>query len=82
MSVGLVVVHLDQTREIIRAAIVAVPEDEPNYLHRLRLYNAKSGLPSSVLTQIRQELTSEFGEPIHRTPKVEIYRVSSSTGLP
>lgn len=82
MGVGLVVVHYDRTRNNLKAAIAEIPRQAPNYLHRIRLFNPRSGLPEKALTQIRRELRSEFGEPILRSPTVEVYRISSSTKSP
>jgi hypothetical protein len=82
MGVGLVVVHLDRTREQLQAAAKALSPESSNHYHRVRLYDLKTALPQRVLTQARQELASAFGDPIIETPKVEVYRVSSSTGLP
>ncbi len=82
MGVGFVVVHLDRTREQLHSAARALSPESSNRYHRVRLYDPKTALPQKVLTQVRHELTSAFGDPIIQTPKVEIYRVSSSTGLP
>lgn len=70
---GLVVVHLDRTREHETELKEELSRDASNFLSRDRLYDPSHEIPEKQLSQIREELRSAFGPPVHRTSEVEIY---------
>ncbi|HLU47351.1 MAG TPA: hypothetical protein VK116_04680, partial [Planctomycetota bacterium] len=68
LPIGVVVLHRGRVREDLAAA-----QAEHAGTQKERLYNPERGIPRAMFDEIRDVLRSEWGDPYHVDPDVELY---------
>lgn len=74
LGIGIIVLHLNRSVDAIRSKREEIRKESPNDLYKSRIYNPETGTPRATLEKFREELRSNFGEPVAvEEGVVEIY---------